>query len=81
MASIKNILLAVIIMVFGIAYVVSPLDLIPGLPIDDLVVAITTTAKSISEIKKGISQIPTIGSCIIALLVILIVSTIICRIY
>ena len=54
MASIKNILLAVIIMVFGIVYVVSPLDLIPGLPIDDIVVAITTTAKSISEIKKGV---------------------------
>ena len=52
MDGIKSILLAVIFIAFGIVYVVSPLDLLPGLPIDDIAVAITTTVTSIREIKK-----------------------------
>jgi hypothetical protein len=81
MDGIKSILLAVIFIAFGIVYVVSPLDLLPGLPIDDIAVAITTTITSIREIKKGLLQIPTIGNLIVITFVILIATIIICSIF
>ena len=81
MDGVKSILLVLVLITFGIVYIVSPLDLLPGLPFDDIVVAIITTAKSVKEIKQGFLQIPQIGNLIIILLVLLVLAIIICEIF
>lgn len=81
MDGVKSILLVLVLSTFGIVYIVSPLDLLPGLPFDDIVVAIITTAKSVNEIKQGFLQIPQIGNLIIILLVLLVLAIIICDIF
>ena len=81
MDGVKSILLVLVLITFGIVYIVSPLDLLPGLPFDDIVVAIITTAKSVKEIKQGLLQIPQIGNLIIILLALLVLAIIICDIF
>ena len=81
MDGIKSILLVLGLITFGIVYIVSPLDLLPGLPIDDIVIAITTIAKSVKEIKQSVIQLPKIGNLIIIMLGILVLTVIICEIF
>ena len=64
----------------GVLYAVSPIDLLPG-PIDDVIVAVLSAIASVKKFAESINQIPKLLIGVIALIVILIVTVICCKIF
>lgn len=70
----KNFFAATALLVGELIYVISPLDLLPAFPIDDIVVMVVTSIRAVREIKDGLLLIPQLGQLIVVLLIILIVA-------
>ena len=77
---ISSFITAIVIIIFGVLYVVSPIDLLPG-PIDDVIVAVLSAIASVKKFAESINQIPRLLIGVIALIVILIVTVICCKIF
>lgn len=77
---ISSFITAIVIIIFGVLYAVSPIDLLPG-PIDDVIVAVLSAIASVKKFAESINQIPRLLIGVIALIVILIVTVICCKIF
>lgn len=73
MNSLRSFISAIIILICGLVYVISPIDLLPGIPIDDIAVGIATIMGSIKEFKNAIYTIHKTENRIANLLLILII--------
>lgn len=81
MKSLKSLLIAAGFAIFGIVYVISPIDLLPGIPIDDIVVSIASLIGTIKSMKNCIETIPRSLNLVAILLIVLIIVIISCLIF
>ena len=63
MNNLRSFIIAIVILICGLVYVISPIDLLPGIPIDDILVGIGTIVGSIKEFKEAKSSCILAGSC------------------
>ena len=81
MNDLKPFLIAIGALLLGAIYLISPIDLLPGLPIDDLIVAIGSIVTAVKQVEKGVREISSVGKIIAILLGLLIITLICCKIF
>lgn len=73
MNNLRSFIIAIVILICGLVYVISPIDLLPGIPIDDILVGIGTIVGSIKEFKEAIYSINKTEKLLLILILVLIV--------
>lgn len=73
MNNLRSFIIAIVILICGLIYVISPIDLLPGIPIDDILVGSGTIVGSIKEFKEAIYSIIKTEKLLLILILVLIV--------